>query len=61
MAGRSVLPGAFHLTSRLSVAPAFAVTVGASGVPGGSSTSVTLMVTDVVTFTVPSFTFTVTE
>ena len=60
MAG-PVLAGAPQLTSRLSVVPAFADTVGAAGTPGGSTTSVTLMVTDVVASTVPSLTFTVTE
>ena len=61
MAGRPVLAGALQLTSRLPVVPAFAATAGAAGWSGGSSTSVTLMVTALVTFTVPSLTFTVTE
>ena len=61
MAGRPVLAGALQLTFRLSVVPDFAATAGAAGRSGGSSTSVTLMVTALVASTVPSFTFTVTE
>ena len=61
MTGRPVLAGALQLTFRLSSAPAFADTAGAAGRSGGSSSSVTLMVTALVAFTVPSFTLTVTE
>ena len=61
MAGRPVLAGALQLTFRLSSAPDFAATVGAAGRSGGSATSVTLMVTALVAFTVPSLTLTVTE
>ena len=44
MAG-PVFVGAVQLTSRLVFDPAVADTVGAAGMPGGSSTSVTVIVT----------------
>ena len=60
-----VLAGAFQLTLSLSVIPATSRTLGAPGVPGGSSTSVTVMVTAMVAVLVgvwvPSVTLTVTE
>ena len=50
MAG-PVFVGAVQLTSRLVLDPAVAVTEGAAGRPGGSFTSVTVIVT--VTVSVP--------
>ena len=60
MAGRPVFDGALQLTDRLSVALGVAVTVGAAGASGGSSTSVRLIVTAADTLTLPSSTVTVT-
>ena len=61
IAGRPVLLGALQLTSRLVVLPEVADTDGAGGASGGSLMSVTLMVTGIVTVTVPSLAPTVTE
>ena len=57
-----VLGGAVHVTSRPVVEFAVALTVGAPGAVGGSSTSDTVMVTATVSVPpLPSSAFTVTE
>ena len=55
-----VLSGAVQLTSRPVVESAVAVTVGASGAAGFSSTSVSVMSTAMVSLSVPSSTLIVT-
>ena len=45
MSGLPVSRGAFHVTSRLQPVSFVAVTLGAGGADGGSSTSLTVMVT----------------
>ena len=61
IAGLPALAGALQLTSRLSVVLAVAVTVGTPGAAGGSSSSVTLMVTATVSLPpLPSSALTVT-
>ena len=47
MGGLPVFRGAFQVTSRLQPVSFVAVTLGAPGADGGSSTSVTLMVTSI--------------
>ena len=56
MAGLPVIVGAIHDTSSLVVGVVvLAATVGAAGAPGGSFTSVTLMVTAMVSSAVAVF------
>ena len=72
ISGRSVSPGATHLTARLSGAPDTEFTAGARGASGASSASIRSMVTATVSSIVasvsgspfsssPSVTLTVTE
>ena len=62
MSGLPVLSGAVQITDRLSLLPVTGVTVGAPGADGGSSTSVTLIVTASVSVPpFPSSALTVTE
>ena len=53
MSGPLFSPGSSHDTSRLSVSPDVAVTIGASGLSGFSSSSPTVIVTS--TVSVPPF------
>ena len=61
MAGPPFRSGAVQLTSRLVAEPEVVETDGAAGLAGFSSTSVTVMVTSMVSLSVPSEAFTVTE
>ena len=60
MAGLPALAGAAQLTDRLVVLPETAETMGVAGALGGSSTSVTLIVTLAAAVDVPSEAVTVT-
>ena len=59
MSGRPVFGGAVHATNTL--VPSVFVTLDNVGARGGSSTSVTSIVTSMVALAVPSETLTVTE
>ena len=62
MSGLPLLSGAVQVTSRLSVVPETAETVGSAGAEGGSSTSAMSMVTAMVSVPpLPSSALTVTE
>ena len=58
--GRPVFDGAVQVTSRLVVLPEVDVTVGATGASGFSVALVMLMVTEMVSFAVPSLALTLT-